>query len=239
MAEIPIQRKEGRNIWPMILGLVALAAVLWFLFGRNRNADTTAARTDSTAAMAGGVTTDSAAGTAANSMAGGAAGASGMAAGAAGTAGNTGGALADADIANVLHEVNAGEIATGEIARTKATNADVKAFARDMVVSHRAMDNKGAQLAVSKESASNVAIRDSITNANKTIGTQLQGLSGAAFDKAYIDGQVMAHQNTISFLQRAQNSAQNADLKQMITNAIPDVQKHLERAQSLQSRVGQ
>lgn len=222
----------------MILGLVALAAALWFLFGRNRDADTTAARTDSTGAMAGGVTTDSAAGTAANSMAGGAAGASGMAAGAAGGAG-TGGALADADIANVLHEVNAGEIAAGEMARTKATNADVKAFARDMVVSHRAMDNKGAQLAVSKESASNTALRDSITNANKTIGTQLQGASGAAFDKAYIDGQVAAHQNTLALLQRAQNSAQNADLKQMITTTIPDVQKHLERAQSIQSKLGQ
>ena len=227
----------------MLLGLIALAAVLWFLFGRNRDADTTAARADSTGAMASGVTTDSAAGTTANSMAGGAAGASGMAAGAAGTTGDnagasTGGALADADIANVMHEANAGEIATSEIARTKATNADVKAFARDMVVSHRAMDNKGAKLSVATASASNTAIRDSITNANKTISAQLQGASGAAFDKAYIDGQVMAHQNTLAFLQRAQNSAQNADLKQVITSAIPDVQRHLERAQSLQSKVG-
>jgi putative membrane protein len=176
-------------------------------------------------------------------MAGGAAGASGMAAGAAGTTGNnagssTGGALADADIANVIHEANAGEIATSEMARTKATSAEVKSYARDMVVAHRAMDNKGAKLSVATATASNAAIRDSITNANKTISTQLQGASGAAFDKAYIDGQVMAHQNTLSFLQQAQNSAQNADLKQMITAAIPDVQRHLERAQSIQSKVG-
>ena len=35
----------------------------------------------------------------------------------------------DADIANVIHEVNAGEIAAGKIAQTKASNAEVKAYA--------------------------------------------------------------------------------------------------------------
>jgi putative membrane protein len=252
VAEIPIQRKEGRNIWPMLLGLLALLAVLWFLFGRNRNANTTAARADSTAVASNRVTTDSAAGTTANGMNGagtaGAAGATGAMAGAnaagANAAGGTGAggsnaALSDADVVNVMHEANAGEIATSEMARTKATNADVKTYARDMVVAHRAMDNKGAKLSVATATASNSALRDSITNANQAIGAQLKGASGAAFDKAYIDGQVTAHQNTLSFLQRAQSSAQNADLKQLITAAIPDVQKHLERAQSLQSKLNQ
>ena len=34
MAEIPIRRKEGRNIWPLLLGLIVLAAVLWFVVAR-------------------------------------------------------------------------------------------------------------------------------------------------------------------------------------------------------------
>ncbi len=36
MAEIPITRKERRNIWPMLIGLLALVLVLGFLFGRKR-----------------------------------------------------------------------------------------------------------------------------------------------------------------------------------------------------------
>jgi hypothetical protein len=79
MAEIKLERK-GTPIWPWILGLLLLAALLWYFLGRDNDGavttagDTTAAMTDTTGAMAGGA------------MAGGAAGA-GAAAGAAGAAG--------------------------------------------------------------------------------------------------------------------------------------------------------
>ena len=63
MADIPIQRKEGRNIWPLLIGLLVLAAVLWFVFARQRGPDTAAARADSAAVAAPAVRTDSAAGT--------------------------------------------------------------------------------------------------------------------------------------------------------------------------------
>ena len=227
MADIPIQRKEGRNIWPMLLGLLAILAALWFIFGRDNDGDTAASTADSTAVAGGAVTTDSAAGMTGS-----------MAAGTAGAAGATA-ALADADIANVIHEVNAGEIAAGEIAQTKATNADVKAYAREMVTAHTAMDRKGANI-TGATGASNAAVRDSVVSANQAMASQLQSAnSGADFDKTYVDGQVMAHQNTLNFLQAAQNQAQNAELKSMITAAIPDVQKHLDRARALQSSVGQ
>jgi putative membrane protein len=223
VAEIPIRRKEGRNIWPLLLGLLALAALLWFIFGRDRTDDTAAARADSTAAASGTVTTDSARG-----MVGPSTGASAGAA-----------TLGDADIANVIHEVNAGEIAAGKIAQTKASNAEVKAYAREMVQAHTALDKQDVKIS-GQTAATNAAIRDSIVNANSAMSSQLQSAnSGAEFDKTYIDGQVQGHQNALSFLQAAQNQTQNADLKKMIGAAIPDVQKHLERARSLQSKVGQ
>jgi putative membrane protein len=235
VAEIPIQRKEGRNIWPMLLGLLALAAILWFIFGRNRD-NTTAARADSTAVASGAVTTDSAGGAMANgsTMAAGTTGAtSGTNAG-----GGSAATLADPDIANVIHEVNAGEIAAGKIAQTKASNADVKAYAREMVTAHTALDKKGVKI-TGETGASTAALRDSVVSANKALSDQLQSESGTAFDRVYVDGQVVGHQNTLNFLQQAQNQAQNADLKQMISAAIPDVQKHLDRARALQSKVGQ
>lgn len=36
MAEIRVERKRGRNIWPLIIGLLVVLAVLWFVLGRNR-----------------------------------------------------------------------------------------------------------------------------------------------------------------------------------------------------------
>src|SRR5512140_8234 len=54
VAEIPITRKERRNIWPMLVGLLALVLVLGFLFGRRHVAkpglasDTTSSTTSAT-----------------------------------------------------------------------------------------------------------------------------------------------------------------------------------------------
>lgn len=54
MAEIPITRKERRNIWPALIGLLALVIVLGFLFGRKQVAkpglatDTTSSTTSAT-----------------------------------------------------------------------------------------------------------------------------------------------------------------------------------------------
>jgi hypothetical protein len=64
VAEIPIQRKEGRNIWPLLIGLLVIVAVVWFVFARPGTPNTTAVRADSAAvASPAGVTRDSAGGT--------------------------------------------------------------------------------------------------------------------------------------------------------------------------------
>ena len=63
VAEIPIQRKERSNIWPLLLGLLVLAAVVWFVMSRRQSTDTAAARADSAAVVTSpAVRTDSAGG---------------------------------------------------------------------------------------------------------------------------------------------------------------------------------
>ena len=70
VAEIPIRRKERRNVWPLLLGLIVLAAVLWFVVARHSTntatavrPDSAALRADSVAAAQARVTRDSAGGT--------------------------------------------------------------------------------------------------------------------------------------------------------------------------------
>ena len=61
MAEIPIRRKEGRNIWPMLIGLLVVAAAIWwFLFARPKTPEPAAARADSAAVVTPAVTPDTA-----------------------------------------------------------------------------------------------------------------------------------------------------------------------------------
>jgi hypothetical protein len=64
VADIPIQRKEGRNIWPLLIGLLVIVAVIWFVFARSGTSGTAGARADSAAVTApAGVTRDSVGGT--------------------------------------------------------------------------------------------------------------------------------------------------------------------------------
>jgi hypothetical protein len=55
MADIPIERKDHKSIWPWIIGIIVLLLILWFLFGRHRTdnaATTTGADTTMMAAPA-------------------------------------------------------------------------------------------------------------------------------------------------------------------------------------------
>ena len=258
VAQIPIQRKERSNIWPLLLGLLAVLAVLWYVFARKHTDDTAQRPADSTTTVAsnGAVgTTDSAGGAAGNNATGamaggaaaGAAGAGMAGAGSAGTSGANNGnssspasakQMTDAEIFSMVQSVNAGEETAGRLAESKASSADVKAFARDMVRDHSTMNKQGASLASALGVAAKPAAKDSIASANDSLAAQLRTKSGKDFDQAYINAQVEGHSHVLSFLQQAQSQAQNADLKTMVTKAIPDVQKHLDRARALQSKVG-
>jgi putative membrane protein len=63
---------------------------------------------------------------------------------------------------------------------------------------------------------------------------QVRSMQGAAFDSAFVNAQVMGHQQVLDLLQRSQSQAQNAGVQQHLTAAMKDVQSHLERAQQLQ-----
>jgi hypothetical protein len=49
VAEIPIERKQGRSIWPWIIALIIIIALIWYFMSRrnNNNNGTTPGRTDS------------------------------------------------------------------------------------------------------------------------------------------------------------------------------------------------
>ncbi len=147
-------------------------------------------------------------------------------------------ALTDANIVAMLDGANMADSAAGAIAATKATSADVKTFARDMMRDHHALRAGGQDLAkklnVTPEApagdhsaADAAAWRDSLTAMP----------AGKAWDKAYIDHEVPYHTNLLNTAQTALGAAQNAELKAFIEKAAPAVQAHLEHAKSLQSKM--
>ena len=147
--------------------------------------------------------------------------------------------MSDANILSAVTMANAGEVSAGELAGTRARNADVKAFARMMVTEHQAMQKDGDRIAAAASLQPQAAASaDSIQRAATASLDSLKALSGADFDRAYMAAQVRDHQNTLTALQRMANDAQNAELKAMLQGAIPKVQQHLDRATEIHGKLG-
>lgn len=147
-------------------------------------------------------------------------------------------AMTDAQILAMLAAANQGEIDAGKMASTKATNASVKSFARDMVTAHTKMLNDGNALAKKLNITPDTAAADSINAMNQsTAATLTAAAKGAAFDSAYVNAQVAGHEYVLDMVKRAEEQAQNADLKSALTAAEPQVQQHLDRIKDIQSKM--
>jgi putative membrane protein len=147
--------------------------------------------------------------------------------------------LSEPDMMGLVGASNAAEIVTSRVAVEKATNADVKAFARRMVDEHQTMQGQADQLATRLNITPGTPdMATQKTQMANSMAEQLRGVAnGEQFDRQYMDGQVQAHQRTLAELQAMQNTG-NAELRTLIQNAIPKVQAHLQEAQQLQGRVG-
>jgi putative membrane protein len=148
-------------------------------------------------------------------------------------------AMGDAAIMGTVNTSNAAEITTSELAQERAQNSQVKTFARDMITEHRKMQKEADQLAQKANVTAQPAGKaDQMQQMVASTTDSLKALNGAQFDQKYMAFQVQSHQTTLDNLRRFETQAQNADLKAMITKAIPAVQGHLERAQKIQTSLG-
>ena len=143
----------------------------------------------------------------------------------------------DPQIAHIAYTAGQIDIAAAKQALSKTKNKDVKAFAQDMERDHTAV-NKQALALVKKL---NVTPEDNDTS--KSLSTQatderakLAKLSGAAFDKAYIDNEVAYHKAVDSALENTLiPSATNPELKSLLQTGLKIFQGHLEHAEHLAS----
>lgn len=147
-------------------------------------------------------------------------------------------APSDADIVAYLDVANMTDSAGGKLASTKGTSSDVKSFGQMMMGEHHALRQEGQSLAKSKNITPNPAGGDSTLQKAQT---QMQSLQqqpkGAAWDKAYIDGEVQTHEQVLANAKAAHDQTQNADLKALIEKASPVIQKHLDRAREIQKKL--
>jgi putative membrane protein len=146
--------------------------------------------------------------------------------------------LTDPNIVAILDAANAADSAAGSVAVAKGTAADVKTFGKDMMRDHHALRKAGQALAKKLKVTPEMPAGDNSIATAQAWNDSLTAMpKGAEFDKAYIDHEVAYHESVLSTLQTALAAAQNAELKDLITKATPNVQAHLDHAKSIQSKL--
>jgi len=146
----------------------------------------------------------------------------------------------DAQIASIVVTANTVDIDAGKLAQTTSTNAEVKKFAERMITDHTGVNQSAVDLVTKLK----VTPQDNPTSQSLKSGgdanlASLKALKGAAFDKAYIDHEVVYHQQVLDAVDKTLiPSAKNEELKALLVKVRPAFVAHLEHAKMIQSSMG-
>jgi putative membrane protein len=155
------------------------------------------------------------------------------------SAGESAERLADANIVALLDEANMADSAAGGLALKKATNPEVKAFAKLMMGEHHALRLAGQQLAKRLNITPQPPPNDPVKSLASQETAALQSTpKGPEFDRVYIQNEVVAHRAVLDLAKKAHDQAQNDELKKLIEQAQPVIERHLQMAEDIQKKLG-
>ena len=149
-------------------------------------------------------------------------------------------AINDAQIAHIVVTANQVDIDAGKLAASMGTNPEVKKFGQQMVTDHTGVNKQATDLATKLKvtPADNPTSQSLKAGGEKNVAS-LKSLTGAAFDKAYIDNEVGYHQAVLDAVDKTLiPGASNAELKALLVKVRPAFVAHLEHAKKLQSSLG-
>ena len=143
----------------------------------------------------------------------------------------------DAQIAHIAYTAGSIDVDAGKQALAKSHNAAVREFASEMVRDHEAVNAKALALVKTlKVTPEDNATSKSLATGAAATRDKLAKLSGAAFDKAYVDNEVAFHKTVNGALETALiPSAHNAQLKSLLETGLTLFREHQMHAEHLDS----
>jgi len=140
---------------------------------------------------------------------------------------------ADSDFIMKAAQGGIAEVDMGNMASSKATNADVKKFGDRMVTDHSKANDELKQLAATK----GVTLPADVGEEHKKAMDGMSAKSGKDFDKSYIDDMVKDHEKDVAEFEKASKDAKDADLKAWAAKTLPTLKEHLKLAKETQKKV--
>jgi putative membrane protein len=153
------------------------------------------------------------------------------------------GGNAEATPAGVLSQMNVAnttEIELSTLATRKASSPQVKQIARKLVADHTKNRDQVRALAQKVNVTLTPAQGGSVSSADSVALPQdLQNLSGSAFDKAWLQHQINAHNSNIHHIQNQTLPAvQDPQVKAYLQKTVTDMQGHLAALEQVEQQLG-
>ena len=125
------------------------------------------------------------------------------------------------------------EIEASKIALSQATNADVKAFAQQIIDDHTKVSQELKRIASTK----NMILPTMLSDAHQKDLNDLREKTGNDFDKKYVSMMVNDHKDDVDDFRDASDKLDDADLKTFAINTLPTLQKHLDTIQQIEEKI--
>ncbi|HEX6315713.1 MAG TPA: DUF4142 domain-containing protein [Gemmatimonadaceae bacterium] len=144
-------------------------------------------------------------------------------------------AIDDAAIVGIFDIANTWDIETGTLAASRATRPEVKDFGAMLARDHKIVQDSGRALATKlKVTPTSVAADFPLKVAHEAAMKKLRGLSGAAFDQAFLEHEVAYHKAVVDAMKTSLIPAiTSAELKALVEKVAPAFVAHQVAAEQL------
>lgn len=141
-----------------------------------------------------------------------------------------------ADLEFVLDAAKGGmaEVELGQLAADKASSDDVKKFGQRMVSDHSKANDELKSLAQSKS----ITLPSDVDAKDKATHDRLAKLSGAAFDRAYMQHMLADHRKDVNEFKKESTAGKDSEVKAWASKTLPTLEEHLRLAQDTTKAVG-
>ncbi|HEY2065401.1 MAG TPA: DUF4142 domain-containing protein [Gemmatimonadaceae bacterium] len=146
-------------------------------------------------------------------------------------------AMTDANILAKEKGGDSAEVAIGQFARTHASDPQVKAYAALLVHDHSKGEKDVVALATKLTVTPQPPANDTTSQETAHTIDHLTALKGYDFDTAFVHHEIADHQTDIDDAHKAAAAAQNPEVKSLVEKSLPELQKHLDRAQELDKKL--
>ncbi len=125
------------------------------------------------------------------------------------------------------------EVELSKVAEARASDPEVKNFAQMMIADHTKANAELQSLAQKK----NVTLPTSMSSANQAALTQMQGLTGADFDRRYVEAMITNHEADVQLFESQAQDESDPDAKAFAAKTLPTLQRHLQMIRLIQERM--